>query len=194
MYQDQAGGPPINHNSPLKHPRNRPPHSQSDNNVKLIILERLSDLKLRHTRVVQEVLMDILRALGKYARPSLAAFSFLGCGCVSSYLGRDRSWRDWCSGAIEPATYVPVVHARPDRTEPPPTTTRQGRPTWTSAARRWRWRWTWWRPATSRRLCTSSAARCCGRRCVPYSDVYYTINMYLFIHVWVDLWGCSRPA
>jgi coatomer subunit beta len=38
-------------------------NSQSDNNVKLIILERLSDLKQRHTRVVQEVLMDILRAL-----------------------------------------------------------------------------------------------------------------------------------
>ena len=33
--------------------------------MKLIILERLSDLKLRHTRVVQEVLMDILRALGE---------------------------------------------------------------------------------------------------------------------------------
>lgn len=39
-------------------------NSQSDQNVKLIILERLSDLKQRHTRVVQEVLMDILRALG----------------------------------------------------------------------------------------------------------------------------------
>ena len=39
-------------------------NSQSDNNVKLIILERLSDLKQRHSRVVQEVLMDILRALG----------------------------------------------------------------------------------------------------------------------------------
>jgi vesicle coat complex subunit len=38
-------------------------NSQSDNNVKLIILERLSDLKARHTRVVQEVLMDIMRAL-----------------------------------------------------------------------------------------------------------------------------------
>ena len=37
--------------------------SQSDNNVKLIILERLDALKQRHSKAVQEVLMDILRAL-----------------------------------------------------------------------------------------------------------------------------------
>ncbi len=38
-------------------------NSQSDNNVKLIVLERLIDLKKQHTRVLQEITMDILRAL-----------------------------------------------------------------------------------------------------------------------------------
>lgn len=38
-------------------------HSQSDNNVKLIVLERLDALKKRHAKVLQELLMDILRAL-----------------------------------------------------------------------------------------------------------------------------------
>ena len=38
-------------------------NAQSDNNVKLIVLERLDDLKQHHARVLQEVLMDILRAL-----------------------------------------------------------------------------------------------------------------------------------
>ncbi|CAN0442783.1 unnamed protein product, partial [Discosporangium mesarthrocarpum] len=38
-------------------------NSQSDNNVKLIVLERLAGLKKHHAKVLQEVLMDILRAL-----------------------------------------------------------------------------------------------------------------------------------
>ncbi|CAM9527568.1 unnamed protein product, partial [Ectocarpus sp. 4 AP-2014] len=38
-------------------------NTQSDNNVKLIVLERLAGLKKHHTKVLQEVLMDILRAL-----------------------------------------------------------------------------------------------------------------------------------
>ncbi|EGB05737.1 hypothetical protein AURANDRAFT_70289 [Aureococcus anophagefferens] len=37
--------------------------TQSDNNVKLIVLERLAELKERHIRVLSEVLMDMLRAL-----------------------------------------------------------------------------------------------------------------------------------
>jgi coatomer subunit beta len=37
--------------------------SQSDNNVKLIVLERLLELKDKHRDVMQDVLMDILRAL-----------------------------------------------------------------------------------------------------------------------------------
>jgi coatomer subunit beta len=37
--------------------------SQNDNNVKMIVLERLEDLRKRHTKVLQEVLMDILRAI-----------------------------------------------------------------------------------------------------------------------------------
>lgn len=37
--------------------------SSSDNNVKLIVLDRLSELKKHHSKVVQEILMDILRAL-----------------------------------------------------------------------------------------------------------------------------------
>eukprot|EP00568_Trieres_chinensis_P012082 CAMPEP_0183297430 /NCGR_PEP_ID=MMETSP0160_2-20130417/4732_1 /TAXON_ID=2839 ORGANISM="Odontella Sinensis, Strain Grunow 1884" /NCGR_SAMPLE_ID=MMETSP0160_2 /ASSEMBLY_ACC=CAM_ASM_000250 /LENGTH=976 /DNA_ID=CAMNT_0025459255 /DNA_START=33 /DNA_END=2963 /DNA_ORIENTATION=- len=38
-------------------------NSQNDNNVKLIVLERLEGLKKNHPKVVQELLMDILRAL-----------------------------------------------------------------------------------------------------------------------------------
>ena len=37
--------------------------SQSDNNVKLIVLDRLQELKERHREVMQEMLMDTLRAL-----------------------------------------------------------------------------------------------------------------------------------
>lgn len=37
--------------------------SQSDNNVKLIVLDRLQELKEKHRDVMQDVLMDILRAL-----------------------------------------------------------------------------------------------------------------------------------
>jgi len=37
--------------------------SQSDNNIKLIVLERLQDLKKQHPKVVTEFIMDILRAL-----------------------------------------------------------------------------------------------------------------------------------
>jgi len=37
--------------------------SQNDNNVKMIVLERLEELKRKHTKVLQEVLMDILRAI-----------------------------------------------------------------------------------------------------------------------------------
>lgn len=37
--------------------------NSSDNNVKLILLDRLVDLKKHHARIVQENLMDILRAL-----------------------------------------------------------------------------------------------------------------------------------
>jgi coatomer subunit beta len=38
-------------------------NSNSDNNIKLIILDRLNDLKKHHLKVIQEILMDILRAL-----------------------------------------------------------------------------------------------------------------------------------
>lgn len=37
--------------------------SQNDNNIKMIVLERLDGLKLHHTKILQELLMDILRAL-----------------------------------------------------------------------------------------------------------------------------------
>ena len=37
--------------------------TQSDNNIKLIVLERLQDLKKQHPKVVTELIMDILRAL-----------------------------------------------------------------------------------------------------------------------------------
>jgi len=38
-------------------------NSQNDNNVKMIVLERLDGLKKNHTKILQELLMDILRAL-----------------------------------------------------------------------------------------------------------------------------------
>ena len=37
--------------------------SSNDNNVKLIVLDRLSELKKHHSKIVQEILMDIMRAL-----------------------------------------------------------------------------------------------------------------------------------
>jgi coatomer subunit beta len=37
--------------------------SQSDNNVKLIVLDRLMELKDKHKEVMQEAVMDIMRAL-----------------------------------------------------------------------------------------------------------------------------------
>lgn len=37
--------------------------SHSDNNVKLIVLERISSLKKHHLKVLQELIMDVLRAL-----------------------------------------------------------------------------------------------------------------------------------
>lgn len=43
-------------------------NTQSDNNVKLIVLDRLSDLKKHHIKILQEILMDIMRALNS---PSL---------------------------------------------------------------------------------------------------------------------------
>jgi len=38
-------------------------NSQSDNNVKLIVLERIAELLKHHAKVLQEVLMDLLRAI-----------------------------------------------------------------------------------------------------------------------------------
>ena len=38
-------------------------NNSNDNNVKLIILDRLVELKKHHSKVVQEILMDILRVL-----------------------------------------------------------------------------------------------------------------------------------
>ena len=38
-------------------------NKSSDNNVKLIVLDRLADLKKHHQKVIQENLMDILQAL-----------------------------------------------------------------------------------------------------------------------------------
>lgn len=38
-------------------------NTQNDNNVKMIVLERLEDLKKKHPKILQEVLMDLLRAL-----------------------------------------------------------------------------------------------------------------------------------
>lgn len=40
--------------------------SQSDNNVKLIILERLVELKDKQKAVMQDLVMDILRVLSRF--------------------------------------------------------------------------------------------------------------------------------
>ena len=36
-------------------------NKESDNNVKLIVLERLASLRRRHTKVLRDLVMDILR-------------------------------------------------------------------------------------------------------------------------------------
>lgn len=41
-------------------------NNESDNNVKLIVLEKLSELKRDHETVLQDLLMDMLRALSAY--------------------------------------------------------------------------------------------------------------------------------
>ena len=38
-------------------------NTQNDNIVKMIVLKRLEDLKKKHPKILQEVLMDLLRAL-----------------------------------------------------------------------------------------------------------------------------------
>ena len=38
-------------------------NTQNDNNVKMIVLKRLEDLKKKHPKILQEVLIDLLRAL-----------------------------------------------------------------------------------------------------------------------------------
>ena len=38
-------------------------NSQNDNNVKMIVLERLEELKKNHSKILQELLMDMMRAL-----------------------------------------------------------------------------------------------------------------------------------
>jgi coatomer subunit beta len=38
-------------------------NSQSDNNVKMIVLDRIAELQKHHSKVLQEVLMDLLRAI-----------------------------------------------------------------------------------------------------------------------------------
>lgn len=42
--------------------------NESDNNVKMIVLDRLLDIKKHHSKILQDLLMDILRAL---ATPTL---------------------------------------------------------------------------------------------------------------------------
>ena len=42
--------------------------SQSDNNVKLIVLDRIASLRDKHQATVKDFLMDLLRALNTQAR------------------------------------------------------------------------------------------------------------------------------
>jgi coatomer subunit beta len=41
--------------------------SQSDSNVKMIVLDRLVAIKDQHPKILQDLLLDVLRALGPYA-------------------------------------------------------------------------------------------------------------------------------
>ena len=41
---------------------------ESDNNVKLIVLDRIEMLRQRHEHVMDSLVMDILRILTRYAR------------------------------------------------------------------------------------------------------------------------------
>ena len=57
--------------------------------VKLIVLDRLSELKKHHSKVVQEMLMDILRALSspnidicKKVRDRRTSHIPCSCGCT----------------------------------------------------------------------------------------------------------------
>lgn len=61
---------------------------ESDNNVKLIVLERLAELQKLHTKVMSEIVMDLLRAL---AAPNLVRSSSVGAmhaawKCASPFL------------------------------------------------------------------------------------------------------------
>ena len=41
---------------------------ESDNNVKLIALDRINDLRDKHDKILDDAVMDILRVLSRYAR------------------------------------------------------------------------------------------------------------------------------
>lgn len=43
---------------------------ESDNNVKLIVLSRLTDLRQYHERILQDLIMDIVQIISKFVFPS----------------------------------------------------------------------------------------------------------------------------
>lgn len=59
-------------------------NTQNDNNVKLIVLERLEDIKKKHPKILQEVLMDILRALSSPNPDVCKKVLDITMDCVSS--------------------------------------------------------------------------------------------------------------
>ena len=76
--------------------------SQSDNNIKLIVLERLVDLRKQHPKVLQDMIMDIIRGLN------------------SANLDLRKKTLDITLSLIVPSNIVEVMQARPMRRHAPP--------------------------------------------------------------------------
>ncbi len=60
--------------------------THSDNNVKLIVLDRLVLVKNQHPKIMQELLMDVLRALSAYVFSSSSSSSSSSFNFSSIYI------------------------------------------------------------------------------------------------------------
>jgi len=62
---------------------------ESDNNVKLIVLDRLDTLRSKHGHVFDNLIMDVLQVLSRYFH--MSAFSFMDshtAAPISKYVGK----------------------------------------------------------------------------------------------------------
>ena len=62
---------------------------ESDNNVKIIVLDRLTELKEQHERVLQDMVMDILRALSSPRVPQIQTRAF---GAPQGFFSEVETW------------------------------------------------------------------------------------------------------